>query len=296
LKKSRLIKLAACLVVGICIPIYLPEGILLSSFLVGRSKCPLSQTIAVAKSRSDISAITGRIEAESRLLQTDGNFELWSTPHGNLWLLKGTARDVFEVLAEQELKFYGNGPQGIQPGDVVIDCGANIGGFTRTALDMGASLVIAVEPAPEDVICLERNFHSEIERGTVKICPKGVWDKEGVLEFHSAGLAAGFIGPSSSTDRALQVTTIDNLVNELQLNRVNFIKMDIEGSEPEALNGALRTLKTFKPRLAVSVEHSLNESDQVREVVRNMVPTYTSECGPCSYLGSYITPNVIYFR
>jgi FkbM family methyltransferase len=296
LRKGTLFKIAACVIAGICLAYYFPELILISSYLVGRSKCPFSQTIAVGKFHSHMSKITDQLKISSRRLQSDGGLELWSMPYGNRWILKGTEGDEFDVFAEQELKLYGEGSRGVQPNDVVIDCGANTGAFTRTALDMGASLVVAVEPAPEAIACLRRNLNREINKGLVKVYPKGVWDKEAILSFYGSGLGATFVGSPIATSRKIQVTTIDNIVKELQLNRVDFIKMDIEGAEPQALSGARRTLAKYKPRLAISGEHSVDEADRVRELVRRIAPSYISECGPCAYLDGFFAPIVLYFR
>ena len=77
-------------------------------------------------------------------------------------------------LAEQKRNIYGTG---IRRGDIVLDAGANVGVFTRKALWAGASKVIAIEPAPENLECLRRNFAAEIADGRVVVYPKGVWDK-----------------------------------------------------------------------------------------------------------------------
>ena len=76
------------------------------------------------------------------------------------------------------MKIYGTGARGVQPGDVVLDCGANIGIFSKTALASGARLVVAVEPAPDTLECLRRNLGREIAERRVIVYPKGVWDHD----------------------------------------------------------------------------------------------------------------------
>lgn len=64
---------------------------------------------------------------------------------------------------------------------MVLDCGAHIGLYAKDALESGAKLVVAIEPAPKNLECLRRNLSREIADGRVIVSPKGVWDKEDVL-------------------------------------------------------------------------------------------------------------------
>ena len=53
----------------------------------------------------------------------------------------------------------------------------------------------------------------------------------------------------------METTTIDKLVEELGIERVDFIKADIEGEELNMLKGARKTIEKFKPKLAICVYH-----------------------------------------
>lgn len=57
----------------------------------------------------------------------------------------------------------------------------------------------------------------------------------------------------------MPLTTIDRIVDELHLQRVDLIKMDIEGSEKPALQGAARTIRRFNPRLTIATEHNADD-------------------------------------
>ncbi|MFD0804413.1 FkbM family methyltransferase, partial [Streptomonospora algeriensis] len=51
-----------------------------------------------------------------------------------------------------------------------------------------------------------------------------------------------------------RVTTLDALVEELGLQRVDFVKADVEGAEPAVLDGAVRTLRRYRPALLLEIE------------------------------------------
>ena len=92
------------------------------------------------------------------------------------------------------------------------------------------------------------------------------------------------------------LTTIDRLVAELGLERVDYIKMDIEGAEQRAIRGAAATIATFHPRLSLSAYHVPDDPVKIPELVRQAWPGYATACGPCAEAGAAIRPDVLYFR
>ncbi len=243
-----------------------------------------------------------RILAASRLIETDAaGFQHWRTPRGLLWIPSGEGYGLPFNLSEQENAIYGTGERAVRAGDIVLDCGANIGVYTRTALDAGARLVIAIEPAPENIECLRRNFTSEVASGRVIIYEKGVWDKDDFLIINVAPgnpAADSFVitPQGSQTGQRAPLTTIDKLTAELKLERVDYIKMDIEGAEQRAILGARETLRRFRPRLALSSYHVPDDPQKIPQLVRAAWPGYRMECGPCTYANGNLRPDVLYFR
>lgn len=263
--------------------------------------CPVDQAAKAADNQRLQKELNDRIIRESKLLKTDGALEQWQTPRGIFWTPAKSRYGLHFHLAEQERNIYGTGKHFIQKGDVVLDCGANIGTFTRKALDSGASKVIAIEPAPENLECLRRTFAGEIKSGRVVLVPKGVWHRQDSLPMNideTNSAADSFVmKPKGSvqTKNRMELTTIDKLVQDLKLDRVDFVKMDIEGSETNALTGGRATLAKHHPRLSVCVYHRADHPESVPKAVKAASAKYKLTAGPCNADNGRIHPQVFYF-
>jgi len=269
----------------------------------GRSpECPLPNALQAAQNLQTQIKYKDQILNASKLVEKDpAGFHLWDTPKGRWWAPEGDDFVLPFNLAEQQRKIYGTGEQDVKPGDVVLDCGANIGVFTRPALERGARLVVAIEPAPENLESLRRNFRDEIASGKVIVVPKGVWDKDDVLllkrDPHNTAADSFVMLKDESQGVRVPLTTIDELVAELKLDRVDYIKMDIEGAEQRALAGGAGAIAKFHPRLSLSAYHLPSDPVKIPEIVRAAWPGYTMECGPCAETEDRrIRPDVLYFR
>jgi FkbM family methyltransferase len=239
-----------------------------------------------------------KLLAQFRLLRADGGFNLIETPSGRFWIPRRDLSVLAEMIAEENREVYGSGSRGIRPGDVVLDCGASVGVYTRYALNHGAKLVVAIEPAPEALECLRRNLDQAVSAGRVIIYPKGVWNKDEVLEITTndslASTASSVAINRGAKGPKIQLTTIDKLVDELRLDRTDFIKMDIEGAEPQALEGALRTVARFHPRMSIALEHRPSDPDDIPRLVKRLWPDYRTECGPCVNVNGNLQPDVLF--
>jgi FkbM family methyltransferase len=290
------------LVLGMAAMLYPP--IRLSALvLAGRSPvCPLGRAIHAESSMKEQIETKDRILRASRMIGNDENYEQWQTPKGTYWIQKDSRYVLPFNLAEQDRKIYGEGPNFVREGDVVLDCGANIGVFVHESLQAGAKKIVAIEPAPENIECLRRNFAPEIASGRVIVYPKGVWDKDDFLTLnidHGNSAADSFVmhpEHSSATEQKFPLTTIDKLVEELKLDRVDFIKMDIEGAEPRALSGAKATIAKYHPRMAISVYHQPDHPVVVPQTIRAAWSGYRMDCGPCAVANNRIRPDILYFH
>lgn len=76
---------------------------------------------------------------------------------------------------------------------------------------------------------------------------------------------------------SIQQTTIDSLIEEYSLDGRGIIKMDIEGYEMKALQGAEKTITTLKPKLAVAVYHGYENAMECANIVRSFRNDYSIE-------------------
>lgn len=264
--------------------------------------CTPARAWEITAHQRELTRIKDDILSKTQLLQKEmRGLELYQTPYGLFWAPAGSRYILPFNLAEQAAHIYGPASHYVQKGDVVLDCGANVGTFARFALDAGARTVVAIEPAPDNVECLRRNFEKEIADKRLIIYPKGVWDKEDTLELlvdPENQAADSFVIHRQGAKAVTRVplTTIDRMVSELSLDRVDFIKMDIEGAEVKALLGAHSTLARFHPRMSLSVYHQLDHPVEVPRAARAAWPAYAVECGPCNALDDAVRPDVLYFR
>jgi FkbM family methyltransferase len=261
--------------------------------------CNLGQSWRGADASERQKHRAAELVAHSSIIQhsADGT-DLWATPDGEWWVPAKSGDSVLYDLSEQDRDIY-RAASGVHEGDVVLDCGANVGVFTKQALARGASHVIAIEPAPENLVALRKNLAAEIATGKVTISARGVWDKDDTLKMYidETNSAADSFVRRTEGAKSIEVplTTIDHLVQELHLNRVDFIKMDIEGAERQAVAGAKGTIERFHPSMALCIYHLPDDSQVIPGAVLAIDSGYKMECG-CLQGPEGITPQVAHFR
>ena len=159
----------------------------------------------------------------------------------------------------------------------------------------------AASPIGRRASSLEKRLATEIADGRVIVYPKGIWDAEETLTLYmdtDNTASASFVRrrPGWRPVSKLPLTTIDLLVAELNLPRVDFIKMDIEGAEPRAIRGGRNTLAGNKPRLAISAYHAPDHPALIPQVTLKANPEYKVECGQCRENERGIRPDILFFR
>jgi FkbM family methyltransferase len=177
-------------------------------------------------------------------------------------------RESFEFLSYTDEKCK------IEPGDTVLDCGANIGTFALFALLKGAGKVIAIEPNRIITYFLQKNITDNGFADRFELIEAALWDR--VLPVEEGLIFSPRWTSCSSHIAEAQVQTRNTLtvpaitIDSLKLKKLDFIKTDLEGSEMPALRGAVETIKRCRPKLALSLYHKPEDLKEIPEFVESL--------------------------
>ncbi len=145
----------------------------------------------------------------------------------------------------------------ISEGDVFVDVGAHVGKYTIPA-SRNAARVIAIEADPDNYHRLVRNI--ELNNAlNVDAVNKAAWHREETLKFHLGDSSGHGSLKKGLTDRRyadtiqVQAEATDAILRSLDAPRVDWVKIDVEGAELEALRGLEETLETHSARMVVEL-------------------------------------------
>ncbi len=173
--------------------------------------------------------------------------------------------------------FFKRGDVDISPGprDHVIDAGSFVGDTTLAfAAAVGAEgRVYAFDPLESHGDVVRHNIAQNRLEERIRFFPVGLGafsnDVMGPVKEEEL-LNPGFNLRGAGGDDLLPIRTIDGLVAAGDIQRVDFLKMDIEGYELAALQGAEKSIRKFKPKLAISVYHNFSDFLEIPSFIRSL--------------------------
>ncbi len=127
--------------------------------------------------------------------------------------------------------------------------------------------IYAFEPDEENYVLCKDKLNSACD-GKYTLFQKGLWSEETILRFSAGENVASHLAEEGNSE--VPVVDIDSLIKD----KVTFIKMDIEGSEYEAIKGAQNMIKSYTPRLAISVYHKLDDIWEIPKLILDLNPNY----------------------
>ncbi len=150
----------------------------------------------------------------------------------------------------------------VKPGDQVLDIGAHIGLFATAAAQLTGNngKVYAFEPAAETQVLLRQTISINRMENVIEPYSEAMGASSGKTVFYVSPIKGDNSNSlvSYKDDRELQAMevnmfSIDDFVKNKNLQKLAFIKIDVEGAEYDALMGAMTTLKNLRPVCIVAI-------------------------------------------
>lgn len=175
----------------------------------------------------------------------------------------------------------------LNKGDSIIDCGAYTGDTAEIFLRKldGECRVYCVEP-----------FRESYDKLVENIKLKGISDRVGCFNFavsdkktvdlircneEEVHMSANLRNSCGKLWNKINIDRVDNIFSDI--DKVDFIKMDIEGEEVKALLGAENIIKKFKPRMMISAYHLIEHVWEIPQLIKKIEPNYKIYAGHQPY-------------
>lgn len=169
-------------------------------------------------------------------------------------------------LGDFDTRAIGSALRLIRPDSTVLDVGANIGFWSIPLANhlKGQGCLHAFEPVPANFRRLTENVRRNHLEGTAHLHESGLSDQNRSLQI---SLREDFANGAETGNAAIvvdsedllfecteiQVNRLDDIFGSLGVNRIDFIKADIEGHEDRFLGGAVNLIRRFRPILYVEI-------------------------------------------
>jgi FkbM family methyltransferase len=144
----------------------------------------------------------------------------------------------------------------LREGDVFIDVGAHVGRYTLPlAKAVGKyGKVISIEPDPDNYRALLKGIELN-ELDNVISIRVALWSEEAVLPLYRGDTSEhrSLIGWKYGKCIFVKATTLDKILDKLKIERVEWVKIDVVGSELEVLKGMRATLTKYRPKIIAEV-------------------------------------------
>lgn len=147
-------------------------------------------------------------------------------------------------------------------GDIVLDCGGCWGDtaifFSKEVGETGK--VFSFEFIPSNIEVFKNNLNLNPNlKDRVTLVPKPLGLTSGNELFYIDNGPGSRLSSDKISDLTVATINIDDFFAEYTPEKIDFIKMDIEGSELSALKGAIDVISKFRPKLAISIYHGMDD-------------------------------------
>lgn len=168
-------------------------------------------------------------------------------------------------------------------GDIVIDIGANVGFFSLYASKRvgNEGLVISIEPLPDAYECLKKNIEINQIKNILAIQIALHSSKTSIPLYRTRGYFESatsnipiFQNLIKKKDLIIaktyyvQTKTLDEIVKEINVKKIDWIKIDVDGLEYEIIQGAEEVIAKFRPKIIIEI-HDKNIGEKIKETLKS---------------------------
>ena len=154
-------------------------------------------------------------------------------------------------------------PQELMPtvkkGAVIVDAGisSSIFEFEKyTELIGEKGKIFAFEASPIECEKAKNIIATKPLLKNIELLCLGLWNKHEKLQMAVGNGGSSVLYPINGDAVECELVALDDFVKDNKINKLDYIKMDIESAEPNALRGAQKTIKKFKPDMAICIYHA----------------------------------------
>jgi len=156
----------------------------------------------------------------------------------------------------------------IEPGDIVVDLGAHIGCFSLFAASKGAHKVFAYEPLPQNFKLLLANIKINKFLDRIRAYQKAVAEERGYIEIFFDNMLIGSRSSIVASNKILsEAVTLEDIILENNINKINFLKVDIEGGELSLFKSLDKDTFDFIDKIAME-SHSPSNTAILSKILR----------------------------
>lgn len=175
--------------------------------------------------------------------------------------------DISEIVSEAQEEYFDENIL-LTDEEVFVDCGVYDGDtavefINRTGGRFKKIIIFEPEKSKADLI------RERMKDYSYDFYKYGVWSQNTVLKFNARGDMASRV--SEDGDVEIEVRTLDDIIID---DAPTYIKMDIEGSEIEALRGGRKTIRQHKPKLAICIYHNPQDLFEIPIMIKEMCADY----------------------
>lgn len=182
---------------------------------------------------------------------------------------------VYDFLLEQYAYKKGNINISAKKGDYVIEAGGFWGNsalyFATKVKDSGK--VFSFEFIPGSLNIYKKNLElNPALANTINLIKQPLWDESGKKVYfleQGAGSQVS-LDPINNYDGTTTAISIDDFMKDNNLKKLDFIALDVEGAELKTLIGATKSIKEYKPDLAISIYHSFTDFSEIPKWIYNL--------------------------